>query len=32
MKGRRQVKEGVLRLETIETWIVYMCHPEGEWA
>jgi hypothetical protein len=25
MKGRRQVKEGFLSLETIETWI-------GKWA
>jgi hypothetical protein len=23
MKGRRQVKEGFLSLETIETWFVY---------
>jgi hypothetical protein len=30
MKGRRQVKEGFLSLETIETWIVYVCHSEGE--
>jgi hypothetical protein len=29
MKGRRQVKEGFLNLETIET--VYVCHSEGEW-
>jgi hypothetical protein len=29
MKGRRQVEEGVLSLET---WIVYVCHSEGEWA
>ena len=27
MKGRRQVKEGLLRFET---WIVYVCHSEGE--
>ena len=26
------IKEGCLRLETIETWIVYMCHSEGEWG
>jgi hypothetical protein len=32
MMGRRQVKEGFLRLETIETWIVYERHSEGEWA
>jgi hypothetical protein len=32
MKGRRQVKEGFLSLETIETWIVYVCHSEGEWV
>jgi hypothetical protein len=32
MKGRRQVEEGFLSLETIETWIVYVCHSEGEWA
>jgi hypothetical protein len=31
MKGRRQVKEGFLSLETIETRIVYVCHSEGEW-
>uniref|UniRef100_A0A8C8ICP5 TLDc domain-containing protein n=1 Tax=Oncorhynchus tshawytscha TaxID=74940 RepID=A0A8C8ICP5_ONCTS len=30
MKGRRQVEEGFLSLETIETWIVYVCHSEGE--
>jgi hypothetical protein len=29
--GRRQVK-GFLSIETIETWIVYVCHSEGEWA
>jgi hypothetical protein len=29
MKGRRQVKEGFVSLET---WIVYVCHSEGEWA
>ena len=28
----RQVKEGFLSLETIETWIVYVGHSEGEWA
>ena len=27
----RQVKEGFLSLETIETWIVYVCHSGGEW-
>jgi hypothetical protein len=32
MKGRRQVKEGFLSLEKIETWIVFVCHSEGEWA
>jgi hypothetical protein len=32
MKGRRQVKEGFLSLETIETWIVYVLHLEAEWA
>jgi hypothetical protein len=32
MKGRRQVKEGFQSLEKIETWIVYVCHSEGEWA
>jgi hypothetical protein len=32
MKGRRQVKEGFLSLETIETWIEYVCNSEGEWA
>jgi hypothetical protein len=31
MKGRRRVKEGFLSLETIETWIVYVCYSEGEW-
>jgi hypothetical protein len=30
MKGRRQVKEGFLSLETIETWIVYLCHSVNE--
>jgi hypothetical protein len=29
MMGRRQVKEGFLSLETIETWIVYVRHSEG---
>ena len=28
MKGKRQVKEGDLSLETIETWMVYVCHSE----
>jgi hypothetical protein len=32
MKWRRRVKEGVLSLETTETWIVYVSHSEGEWA
>ena len=32
MKERRQVKEGFLSFETIETWIVYVSHSEGEWA
>jgi hypothetical protein len=32
MKGRRQLKEGFLRLGTIERWIVYVCHSEGECA
>jgi hypothetical protein len=32
MKGRRQVKEGFLNLETIETWIVYVCNLEGKWT
>jgi hypothetical protein len=32
MKGRRQVKEGFSSLETFDTWIVYVCHSEGEWA
>jgi hypothetical protein len=32
MNGRRQVKEGFLSLDTIETWIVYVCHSEGERA
>jgi hypothetical protein len=32
MKGRRQVKEGCLSIETIETWTVYVCHSDGEWA
>ena len=32
MKGRRRVKEGFLNPETIETWIVYVCHLEGEGA
>jgi hypothetical protein len=31
-KGRRQIKEGFLDLETIETWIGYVYHSEGEWA
>jgi hypothetical protein len=32
MKGRRQVKEGFLSLETSETWVLFECHSEGEWA
>jgi hypothetical protein len=32
MKGRRKFKEGFLTLETIETWIVYVCHSGGDWA
>jgi hypothetical protein len=32
MKGRRQVKESFLSLETIGTLIVYVYHSEGEWA
>jgi hypothetical protein len=32
MKGRRQVKDGFLSLETVETWIVYVCRSEGELA
>ena len=32
MKGRRLGQERFLSLETIETWIVYVCHSEGEWA
>ena len=31
-KGRRLVKSGFLSLETTETWIVYVCHSEGQWA
>jgi hypothetical protein len=31
-EGGRQVKEGFLSLETIETYIVYVCLSEGEWA
>ena len=27
-----QVKEGFLSLKKNETWIVYVCHSEGEWA
>ena len=29
-EGVRQIKEGFLSLETIETYIVYVCHSEGE--
>ena len=32
IKGRRQVREGFLSLETTETWIVYVCHSEGLWT
>jgi hypothetical protein len=32
MKGRKQVKEEFLNLEKIKTWIVYVCHSDGEWA
>jgi hypothetical protein len=32
MKGRRQVKEGFVTLDTIEKWIMYVCHSEGEQA
>jgi hypothetical protein len=28
----KQVKYGFLGLETIETWIVDVCHSENEWA
>ena len=28
MKGRRQIKEGFLSLETIEAWIMNVCHSE----
>jgi hypothetical protein len=31
MKGKKQVKEGFLSLETNDTWIVYVCHSENEW-
>jgi hypothetical protein len=31
MKGRRQVKKTFSSLDTIEAWIVYVCHSEGEW-
>jgi hypothetical protein len=30
IKGRREIKEG--HLETIKTWIMYVCKSEGEWA
>jgi hypothetical protein len=30
VNGRIQVKEGFLSFETIVTWIVYVCHSEGE--
>jgi hypothetical protein len=32
MKGGRQVKEGFLSTEKIETLIAYVCHSEVEWA
>ena len=33
MKGRKWVKKNrFLSLEIIETWIVYVCHSEGEWV
>jgi hypothetical protein len=32
MKRRRPVKEGFLSFEAIETWVVYDCHSEREWA
>jgi hypothetical protein len=32
MKGRTQDEEGFLSLVTIETWIAYVWHSEGEWA
>ena len=31
-RGRRQFKAGFLSLETIEAWIVSVCHLEGKWA
>ena len=31
-EGGSQVKEGFLSLESIEIWIVYACHSEGECA
>jgi hypothetical protein len=31
MKGGRQVKEGFLILETIETWMVWICVPFRGW-
>jgi hypothetical protein len=31
-EGGRQVKEGFLSLDTVETWIVYVCHSEAKWA
>jgi hypothetical protein len=31
MKGMKQVKERFSSLETIETWVVYVCLSEGEW-
>jgi hypothetical protein len=32
MLGRRPVNEGFLSLETIETWIMYVCCSGDEWA
>jgi hypothetical protein len=28
----RQAKDECLSLETIEKWMMYVCHLEGEWA
>jgi hypothetical protein len=30
MKGRSQFKDRFLSLKTIDTWIEYVCHSEGE--
>jgi hypothetical protein len=32
MKRKKQVKEGFLNLQIIETWIVYVSYSEGKWA